>query len=135
MNEQKVEKEITDVEVLDIEETVPEISLEESDTEVDADVETEVLEDSEALTQIIRKSVRQLRAEKLASMELEMNEMDESNYKKKQIENKIAEKKKKWFPNVFWYSSIKGTYKKLTKEDVQIGATQEEVETEEKILD
>lgn len=46
------------------------------------------------------------------SLELKLDSKDTPEYKKNQLKSKIYKLKKKYQPNVFWDSSIKGTYKK-----------------------
>lgn len=61
---------------------------------------------------LVRLTAEQYHTMKLEEMEKELAELPEGGYKATQLSNKIADKRKKWFPNVVWNSSKQGTYRK-----------------------
>lgn len=80
---------------------------------------------------LIRLTPEQYHQMKLEEMEKELAELPEGDYKATQLSNKIAEKRKKWFPNVIWNSSKEGTYRKpKTAEEKADEALTEEVAKE-----
>lgn len=97
----EVAEEVTEEEVVE-----PKVELTEEEAKVAA-------ENVKKLMQLMDKykSPRQRQEEKLARWKEEYENMSDDNYKKKQLESKIALLDKKVNPNVLWDSS-KGTYVK-----------------------
>lgn len=62
------------------------------------------------------KTPRQNTLEKQSSLMKERENLDETNYKKNQLDEKIYKINNKLGLNVFWNSKIKGTYKKAPSE-------------------
>lgn len=93
-------------EVTVVEKQEPKVELTEEEAKVAA-------ENVKKLMQLMDKykSPRQRQEEKLARWKEEYENMSDDNYKKKQLESKIALLDKKVNPNVLWDSS-KGTYVK-----------------------
>lgn len=102
--EEKVEtvevvEEVTEEEVVE-----PKVELTEEEAKIAA-------ENVKKLMQLMDKykSPKEKQAEKLARWKEEYENMSDDNYKKKQLETKIAQLDKKLNPTVLWDSS-KGTY-------------------------
>lgn len=95
----EVVEEVTEEEVVE-----PKVELTEEEAKIAA-------ENVKKLMQLMDryKSPKERQAEKLARWKEEYENMSDDNYKKKQLEMKIAQLDKKLNPTVLWDSS-KGTY-------------------------
>ena len=62
---------------------------------------------------------RRLMKRKLYTDELEQAQKDGNDWKARQLEGKIYDFNRKHYPNIFWNSAEKGTYKKtIEKEEI-----------------